>query len=109
MRDHFVLVADQLLTKSIIEADIVSKYFAACTTLKTEDMVRNFSLARKELDIESSPRKLADCRICHDEDEDSNMEIPCSCRGSLKVILLYLDLSFGRHIKLLETWYWCYF
>ncbi|WOH10268.1 hypothetical protein DCAR_0729735 [Daucus carota subsp. sativus] len=70
MRDHFVLVADQLLTESIIEADI--------------DMVRNFSSARKELDIESSPRKLADCRICHDEDEDSNMEVPCSCSGSLK-------------------------
>ncbi|XP_017219238.1 uncharacterized protein LOC108196453 [Daucus carota subsp. sativus] len=47
-------------------------------------MVRNFSSARKELDIESSPRKLADCRICHDEDEDSNMEVPCSCSGSLK-------------------------
>ncbi|KAL0431367.1 UNVERIFIED_CONTAM: hypothetical protein Sradi_0762700 [Sesamum radiatum] len=37
-----------------------------------------------DLNLGSSPGKLADCRICHDEDEDSNMEIPCSCRGSLK-------------------------
>ncbi|KAL0450051.1 UNVERIFIED_CONTAM: hypothetical protein Slati_1561500 [Sesamum latifolium] len=34
--------------------------------------------------VGSSPSKLAECRICHDEDEDSNMEVPCSCRGSLK-------------------------
>ncbi|XWS63897.1 hypothetical protein CRYUN_Cryun06bG0140700 [Craigia yunnanensis] len=25
-----------------------------------------------------------ECRICQDEDEDSNMETPCSCCGSLK-------------------------
>ncbi|KAL5582620.1 hypothetical protein UlMin_015062 [Ulmus minor] len=32
----------------------------------------------------SSSSKLEECRICHDEDEDSNMDTPCSCRGSLK-------------------------
>lgn len=47
-------------------------------------MVKNLSSSRKDLDIESSPRKLAECRICHDEDEDSNMEIPCSCSGTLR-------------------------
>lgn len=54
-------------------------------------MVRNFLFSKMDLDIESSPRKIAECRICHDEDDDSNMEIPCSCCGSLKVIFLYLD------------------
>lgn len=28
------------------------------------------------------------CRICHDEDDDCNLETPCSCCGSLKVIKL---------------------
>ncbi|XP_076946324.1 uncharacterized protein LOC143617745 [Bidens hawaiensis] len=37
-----------------------------------------------DLYFESSPSKLAECRICHDEDQDSSMEIPCGCRGSLK-------------------------
>ncbi|TQD84923.1 hypothetical protein C1H46_029536 [Malus baccata] len=33
----------------------------------------------------SSPRgKLAECMICHDEDQDSNMETPCSCCGILR-------------------------
>ncbi|XP_057436486.1 uncharacterized protein LOC130728924 [Lotus japonicus] len=34
--------------------------------------------------IKSSPNTLVQCRICHDEDEDSNMETPCSCCGTLK-------------------------
>lgn len=29
--------------------------------------------------------KFVQCRICHDEDEDSNMDSPCSCSGTLKV------------------------
>ncbi|KAL0674963.1 hypothetical protein Bca4012_002944 [Brassica carinata] len=31
-----------------------------------------------------SRRNMVQCRICHDEDLDSNMESPCSCSGSLK-------------------------
>ncbi|XP_020218413.1 uncharacterized protein LOC109801714 [Cajanus cajan] len=34
--------------------------------------------------IKSSPSRLAECRICHDEDEESNMDTPCSCCGTLK-------------------------
>ncbi|KAK7374854.1 hypothetical protein VNO80_08297 [Phaseolus coccineus] len=34
--------------------------------------------------IMSSPNRLVECRICHSEDEDSNMDTPCSCRGTLK-------------------------
>ncbi|KAJ0840138.1 putative transcription factor C2H2 family [Helianthus annuus] len=37
-----------------------------------------------DLYIVSSPRKLVQCRICHDDDQDSSMEMPCGCRGSLK-------------------------
>ncbi|KAK7295745.1 hypothetical protein RJT34_18657 [Clitoria ternatea] len=31
-----------------------------------------------------SPNTLVQCRICHDEAEDSNMDTPCSCSGTLK-------------------------
>ncbi|XP_031111891.1 E3 ubiquitin-protein ligase MARCH8-like [Ipomoea triloba] len=31
-----------------------------------------------------SSSKMVECRICHDEDLDSTMETPCSCRGTLK-------------------------
>ena len=33
-------------------------------------------------------REFVQCRICHDEDEDSNMDTPCSCSGTLKVLYL---------------------
>nr|GMD72484.1 E3 ubiquitin-protein ligase MARCH3-like [Ipomoea batatas] len=32
----------------------------------------------------SSSTTRVECRICHGEDLDSNMEVPCSCRGTLK-------------------------
>ncbi|GAB4832348.1 hypothetical protein Ancab_006364 [Ancistrocladus abbreviatus] len=37
-----------------------------------------------DLGVGLSSRKLVECRICHDEDEESNMETPCACCGSLK-------------------------
>ncbi|CAJ2672417.1 unnamed protein product [Trifolium pratense] len=36
------------------------------------------------MDESYSPNTLAQCRICHDEDEDLNMDTPCSCCGTLK-------------------------
>ncbi|KAL8161133.1 hypothetical protein V2J09_012622 [Rumex salicifolius] len=29
-------------------------------------------------------KSIAECRICHDEDESTNLETPCACCGSLK-------------------------
>ncbi|KAI3467013.1 hypothetical protein Pfo_023676 [Paulownia fortunei] len=67
MGDHFVLLVDHLLTESTLEAAIKS---------------RNSLKQNSEASL--SPRKLVECRICQDEDVDSNMETPCSCCGSLK-------------------------
>ncbi|XP_045793525.1 uncharacterized protein LOC123888491 isoform X2 [Trifolium pratense] len=36
------------------------------------------------MDESYPPNTLAQCRICHDEDEDLNMDTPCSCCGTLK-------------------------
>jgi len=83
MGDHFVLLVDRLITESTIEAAIQSRNqmlqanipVEECTILddKTLEMLRNGDLS------------MAECRICHDEDLDSNMETPCSCSGSVKV------------------------
>lgn len=41
-----------------------------------------------EADDEEAPLiTMAECRICQDEDAITNMESPCACSGSLKVIL----------------------
>ncbi|KAK9272437.1 hypothetical protein L1049_002810 [Liquidambar formosana] len=85
MGDHFVLLVDRLLTESTLEAAIEGQNLLQQATLsESEAMMTDFSSHRMDVDLGSSPRKLVECRICHDEDEDSNMEIPCSCCGSLK-------------------------
>lgn len=38
-------------------------------------------------------REFVQCRICHDEDEDSNMDTPCSCSGTLKVNLSLFSIN----------------
>ncbi|XP_031253275.1 uncharacterized protein LOC116111219 isoform X1 [Pistacia vera] len=85
MGDHFVLLMDRLLTESTIEAAIESNNrLQQAAALANKDSMAKLSSHRVDKDIGSSPSKLVECRICHDEDQDSNMEIPCSCCGSLK-------------------------
>ncbi|KAG6650007.1 uncharacterized protein LOC122313092 [Carya illinoinensis] len=84
MGDHFVLLVDRLLTESTLEAAIESRNWSmkAASSVTDEKKIDNASKVVGE-NI-SSPGKLVECRICQDEDEDSNMETPCSCCGSLK-------------------------
>ncbi|XP_030452294.1 uncharacterized protein LOC115674102 [Syzygium oleosum] len=80
MGDHFVLLVNRLTTDATLEAAIES-----------EDRIRQVlmspnkeSTADTNMTILSTPRELVQCRICHDEDENSNMETPCACCGRLK-------------------------
>ena len=85
-----MLLMDRLLTESTIEAAIESRNRLLNATTLTN--MEEFASQRTEKGVGSSPNKLVECRICHDEDEDSNMEIPCSCCGSLKVSCYFLCL-----------------
>lgn len=83
MGDHFVLLVDRLLTESTLEATIESKNWMQQPTLSArQDMISTHEV---DMNVLASSCKLVECRICHDEDDDSNMETPCSCCGSLKV------------------------
>ncbi|KAE8667747.1 hypothetical protein F3Y22_tig00112383pilonHSYRG00572 [Hibiscus syriacus] len=82
MGDHFVLLVDRLLTESTLEAAIESRNRSLqTTTLAVNDKKVYDSSPKVDL---LSPRKIVECRICQDEDEDANMETPCSCCGSLE-------------------------
>lgn len=87
MGDHFVLLVDRLLTESTLEAALESRLKHATVDETMIDYSYN-----KDNEASLSPRKLVECRICQDDDFDSNMESPCSCSGSLKVGCM---LSFG--------------
>ncbi|KAK6242270.1 zinc finger protein [Theobroma cacao] len=86
MGDHFVLLVDRLLTESTLEAAIESRNKSLQATASAVDDTEPVNSSPK-VDL-SSPRKIVECRICQDEDEDSNMETPCSCCGSLKNVFL---------------------
>lgn len=85
MGDHFVLLVDRLITESTLEAAIESrnKSLQATSSVVIIDE-KKIDHSSKKVDF-ASPGKVVECRICQDEDEDSNMETPCSCCGSLKV------------------------
>ncbi|XP_022993989.1 uncharacterized protein LOC111489819 isoform X1 [Cucurbita maxima] len=78
MGDHFVLLVDRLLTETTLEAAIESQKHAM------DGLKGDSSCPEMEFDNIPFPKKIVECRICQDEDEDSNMETPCSCCGSLK-------------------------
>ncbi|XP_010681681.2 uncharacterized protein LOC104896612 [Beta vulgaris subsp. vulgaris] len=83
MGDHLALLVNRLLTESTIHAAIESRNQAT----KEVENGENFEPSMPNEDNDdclSSPRKLVECRICQDEDFDSNLETPCSCCGSLK-------------------------
>ncbi|KAL6186901.1 hypothetical protein ACLB2K_043019 [Fragaria x ananassa] len=86
MGEHFVLLVDRLLTESTLEAIENRNRSMQATSSAVENPKLDYSNALKidYEDIVLSPRKIVECRICQDEDEDSNMETPCSCCGSLK-------------------------
>ncbi|XP_024990807.1 uncharacterized protein LOC112525088 isoform X1 [Cynara cardunculus var. scolymus] len=82
MGDHFVFLVDRLLTESTLEAAIESRSPSYPMAPANETVIDCSS----HMDSEAvyTPRKMVECRICQDEDFDSNMETPCSCCGSLK-------------------------
>lgn len=85
MGDHFVLLVDRLITESTLEAIIESRNKSETegSSLAVE-VETEFPSQKRNCSNGLLPQKLVECRICKDEDEDSNMETPCSCCGSLK-------------------------
>ncbi|RWW13689.1 hypothetical protein GW17_00022575, partial [Ensete ventricosum] len=83
MGDHLALLVDHLLTESTLEAAIGSRKHGDLNSASLEDPAKEFT-RKSHVRGSTSVGKLVDCRICQEEDEDYNMEIPCSCCGSLK-------------------------
>nr|GLL41649.1 uncharacterized protein LOC104222520 [Ipomoea trifida] len=80
MGDHFVFLVDHLLTESTLESAIKNRSQKQLVQSTMEETNTGCSYS----EVYMSPRKIVECKICHEEDLESNMETPCSCRGSLK-------------------------
>ena len=79
-----MLLVDQLLTESNLEATIERKN-RNCRPMASTSADNMISSLNIDVEFMSPSSKLVQCRICHDEDDESKMETPCSCCGSLKV------------------------
>lgn len=81
-----MLLVDRLLTESTLEAAIFESRNLSKQSmdLEIDDIKIDMSSSERDSRDCSSPRKIVECRICQDEDENANMDTPCSCCGSLK-------------------------
>uniref|UniRef100_A0A0E0DUJ3 RING-CH-type domain-containing protein n=1 Tax=Oryza meridionalis TaxID=40149 RepID=A0A0E0DUJ3_9ORYZ len=88
MADHFAVMAGRLLTESTVQSAIDEASAAA---------VPSSVIASEHNDVQDEREKsgvLVECRICQEEDDQTYMETPCSCRGSLKY----------AHRKCIQRW-----
>lgn len=87
MADHLVLDVDRLVKPEIFSGlderrSLLPEMLGRCKSSSSSAVG-----ASDEANDEEAPLlTTAECRICQDEDNISNMESPCACSGSLKVI-----------------------
>lgn len=87
MEDHLVLCVDQLAAnKSKYEDTLGLSPNASCShaSIPVTDMKGG-----EEYDTTGEDEPLIqsiECRICQEEDTIKNLEVPCACSGSLKVV-----------------------
>ncbi|KAL9281563.1 putative transcription factor C2H2 family [Arabidopsis thaliana] len=79
MGDHLVLVVDRLSSDSGLGT--VNRAEPKADSVNEDVALESVSLSAGADLCES---KFVQCRICHDEDEDTKMDTPCSCSGTLK-------------------------
>ncbi|XP_031475819.1 uncharacterized protein LOC116247703 [Nymphaea colorata] len=94
MGDHFVLLMDRLITASTLEAAIESRNLSQFPVEVEKSMVDSTPQWLGDSGTGSPATKVVECRICQEEDYDSNMESPCACCGSLKY----------AHRKCIQRW-----
>lgn len=81
MGDHLVLVVDRLSSDSGLGT--VNRADPKADSVNEDGVSESISAG-----ADLCESKFVQCRICHDEDEDTNMDTPCSCSGTLKVLSL---------------------
>lgn len=99
-----MLLVDRLLTESTLEAAIFESRNLSKRSmdLGIDDIKIDMSLSERDSRDCSSPRKIVECRICQDEDENANMDTPCSCCGSLKVSCISIPAYLVSHLTFLD-------
>ncbi|KAJ6820510.1 uncharacterized protein M6B38_353825 [Iris pallida] len=75
MGDHLVLNVDRLVAPQAVET---------VQPAPSPPSKEGSSSREREVDEEEPLIQMAECRICQEEDHIKNLEVPCTCSGSLK-------------------------
>lgn len=101
MGDHMVLCVDRLKTpeslQSMQDAEAAGSSGEGSSQLAESQAcaidVKEVEDEHGSCDEEEPLIQTAECRICQEEDSIKNLETPCSCSGSLKVLIVFFRAS----------------
>ncbi|KAH9721869.1 RING-CH-type domain-containing protein [Citrus sinensis] len=113
MSDHLVLCVDRLLTPDSLpsmqgtESSASSEEGSSSHSVDSPAVVSMKEAEEHGVSDEEEPLiQTVECRICQEEDSIKNLEVPCSCSGSLKVIIFMVNsMSCRFHIYFLTLCY----
>lgn len=98
MSDHLVLCVDRLLTPDSLpsmqgtESSASSEEGSSSHSVDSPAVVSMKEAEEHGVSDEEEPLiQTVECRICQEEDSIKNLEVPCSCSGSLKVIIFMVS------------------
>lgn len=100
MGDHLVLCVDRLITPESLQSMQETEAAGSSGEGSSQASDPNAcAIGVKEVeehgccDEEEPLIQTAECRICQEEDCIKNLETPCACNGSLKVIIVLAYLE----------------
>lgn len=115
MGDHLVLCVDRLVTPESLQsldgaeaAGSSGEGSSHSAALEPNTCAIDIEAAEEQGSSEEEPLlQMVECRICQEEDNIKNLETPCACSGSLKV-LIYLVLASNRCLKHFNAYFFLY-
>ena len=105
MGDHLVVCVDRLLTSDTLHSGKGTEVLELSGDSHNHVAESSNSMEFKEAEEDGVPDEEqpliqgVECRICQEEDTVKNLEVPCACSGSLKVIL-----SSFYSVGLFDSW-----
>ncbi|KAL5229369.1 hypothetical protein ABZP36_017634 [Zizania latifolia] len=97
MADHFALMTGRLVTESTLQSAVNQAFAVAAVKIVHEQP--DPSVHGDAQDGKPKSGVMVECRICQEEGDESYMETPCSCKGSLKASTLTTYASRGGAMR----------
>jgi hypothetical protein len=90
MKDHLMLNVDRLMVSEPIDVTGAPKSSSSRDTAALPPSAAHsfFAVGDSMVPEEEPLLQMMECRICQEEDDIKNLESPCACTGSVKVLII---------------------